>query len=185
MSWILNKILPPCHLLIFSTLLGTELYQTFIMTKVSFRALPKPSFRSLQKRVFPVYFKTQTVLLFLNVVTLSGLSAATKADWLPQLVAGITAVLNLSIYEPRTRRSMIEVAHQGENYLRRHYLADHLLWMRIEARHDGATTPEMQRLRKQFSRDHAMCIHLNLVSVGAMMFYGFRLGLRLDFGSVV
>ena len=51
---------------------------------------------------------------------------------------------------------------------------------------DGGPSPEMQRLRKVFSRNHAMTIHLNLISIGAMVVYGWRLGSRLvvDSGSV-
>ncbi|KAL6157329.1 hypothetical protein ACJQWK_07225 [Exserohilum turcicum] len=57
-STLLSAVLPPCHLLAYSTLLGTELYQTFVMTKVAHRALARPSFVNLQKRVFTIYFKT-------------------------------------------------------------------------------------------------------------------------------
>ena len=40
-------------------------------------------------------------------------------------------------------------------------------------------TLEMKRLKRDFSRNHAMSIHLNLISVGAMMMYGWRLAGRL------
>jgi hypothetical protein len=43
---------------------------------------------------------------------------------------------------------------------------------------DGVSV-EMKRLRRVFSRNHAMCIHLNLVSIGAMVAYGWRLAGRL------
>jgi len=38
---------------------------------------------------------------------------------------------------------------------------------------------EVKRLKREFSRNHAMTIHLNLVSVGAMVVYGWRLGGKL------
>jgi len=41
------------------------------------------------------------------------------------------------------------------------------------------TSAEMRALNKVFSRNHAMCIHLNLLSMGAMLFYGWRLALRM------
>jgi hypothetical protein len=43
---------------------------------------------------------------------------------------------------------------------------------------DGLSV-DMKRLRRVFSRNHAMCIHLNLVSIGAMVVYGWRLARRL------
>ncbi|KAK3998157.1 hypothetical protein QBC44DRAFT_376027 [Cladorrhinum sp. PSN332] len=177
MSSLLGKLLPPCHLLIFSTLLGTELYQTFVMTKVSYNALPRSAFRTLQKRVFPIYFKTQATLLLLNAITFPsggvwGLST-NKADWIPHLVAGITAILNLSIYEPRTRRSMILVAHQETR-------DSHVASDGGQGREAEEATSRMQKAKRNFSRDHAMCIHLNLISIGAMVVYGIRLASRLD-----
>lgn len=38
---------------------------------------------------------------------------------------------------------------------------------------------ETKSLRRVFSRHHAMSIHLNLISIGAMVFYGWRLASRL------
>jgi hypothetical protein len=40
-------------------------------------------------------------------------------------------------------------------------------------------SPEMKRLNRQFSRDHAMVIHLNAISTVATILYGFRLASRL------
>ena len=115
----LTKALPACHLLVYSSLLGTELYQSFVMTKVCYIALPRSAFRTLQKRVFPVYFRAQVALVLLSAVTfppagIFGL-AINRADWIPHLVAAVTAVLNLGVYEPQTRQCMIGVAHQGKS----------------------------------------------------------------------
>lgn len=110
-------ILPPIHLLTYSTLLGTQLYQTFVMTKVSYQALPRSAFTTLQKRVFPVYFRSQSLLLLFVAATavphgpISLLEA--KTSWISCLVAGATAALNLSIYGPRTKDLMVERIHQG------------------------------------------------------------------------
>ena len=38
-------------------------------------------------------------------------------------------------------------------------------------------------LAREFSRTHAMCIHLNLVTVCATVWYGWRLAMKLDFGG--
>lgn len=113
----MSSLVPPLHLLSFSTLLGTELYQTFVITKVAYNALPRTAFTSLQKQLFPIYFQSQSLLLFLTAVTFppSGPLGIIqhKGDWIPFSVAGVTAVLNLLVYGPRTRQSMIDRIHQG------------------------------------------------------------------------
>lgn len=148
-----QKVLGALHILSFSTLLGTDLYQTFFLTGIAFRSLPRAAFTTLQKRVFPVYFRLQTGLVLLAAVTvpwrglhgvpaldgglgqnsgqslgagegtLASLASSgglgllqSKYDWIPFLVAGGTAVLNLVVYEPRTRRAMMERIHQGKPF---------------------------------------------------------------------
>ncbi|KAL2192839.1 hypothetical protein P885DRAFT_5136, partial [Corynascus similis CBS 632.67] len=59
----------PYHLLFYSTLLGTELFQSFVNTKVCFVALPRSAFTTLQKRIFPIYFWAQTTLITLSALT--------------------------------------------------------------------------------------------------------------------
>lgn len=110
--------LAPYHLLFYSTLLGTELFQTFVNTKVCFVALPRSAFTTLQKRLFPIYFLTQTVLVVLSAITFppGGLSSLIlrKGDWIPYGVAIATALLNLTMYGPRTQQAMVDCIHQGE-----------------------------------------------------------------------
>lgn len=101
----LAALLPRFHLLFYSTLLGTSLFQTFVITKISFQALPRSAFITLQKRLFPVYFRVQTLLLVLTAATLP-LPRVLTADSVLFAVAGLTAVRNLVVYEPRTRGAM-------------------------------------------------------------------------------
>jgi hypothetical protein len=109
----------PIHLLAYSTLLGTELYQSFVMTKVAYQALPRSAFTSLQKRVFPIYFRGQSLLLLLVAATVPPRGPISLARqwtvWVPIIVAGATAALNLLVYGPETQKVMIERVHQGEN----------------------------------------------------------------------
>jgi hypothetical protein len=42
----------------------------------------------------------------------------------------------------------------------------------------------MEKRNRAFKRVHAMSIHLNLVTVGATVWYGFGLALRLETGVV-
>jgi hypothetical protein len=117
MSASLASFLAPAHLLVYSALLGTELYQTFVMTKVSYQVLPRSAFTTLQKRVFPIYFQSQTLLLLLVVVTAPPYGPVSlfrsKWEWLSLLHAGATAGLNLMVYGPKTQELMIERVHQG------------------------------------------------------------------------
>ncbi|KAL7620572.1 hypothetical protein AAE478_009567 [Parahypoxylon ruwenzoriense] len=117
-DWSPASFLAPLHILSYSTLLGAELYQTFVMTKVCYQALPKSAFTTLQKRVFPIYFRGQTLLLLLAAITIPPHGPLTlqanKGNWIPFAIAGGTAFLNLMIYGPRTRQIMVDRIHQGK-----------------------------------------------------------------------
>ncbi|RYP27565.1 hypothetical protein DL767_007635 [Monosporascus sp. MG133] len=150
----LTGLLGPLHLITYSTLLGTELYQTFVNTKVCHKALPRTAFTTLQKRVFPVYFRGQTLLLLLTAVTVPASGPfsliANEANWIPFTIAGATALLNLIVYGPRTQRIMVERIHQET---------------RDKRIFNDITTPsaEMRKLNKLFSRNHAMSVPLAII----------------------
>ncbi|KAI5918643.1 hypothetical protein F4810DRAFT_715247 [Camillea tinctor] len=170
-------LLAPLHILSFSALLGTELYQSFVVTKICFTSLTRPTFMSLQKRLFPVYFRTQSLLLLLTAVTIPPYGplslVAKKGTWIPLLVASATALLNLVVYGPRTSRLMLERAHRGTSNKPDNDNDDP---EEVEAR-----SAEMQRLKRSFSRSHAMSIHLNLIAIAATVWWGWKLGSLLDF----
>ncbi|KAI0549606.1 hypothetical protein F4679DRAFT_584322 [Xylaria curta] len=189
-----RSFLAPLHLLSFSTLLGTQLYQTFVVTKICYVSLPRSAFTTLQKfynvkleittneflctqRLFPIYFSGQSMLLLLTIVTIPPHGpltlVANKVAWIPFAIAGVTAALNLLVYGPRTKQLMIERIHQEtRDGLQKQTTDDD----------DAAETPspEMQRLRRSFSRNHAMSIHLNLLSIGAMLWWGWKLASSLN-----
>ncbi|KAI0203482.1 hypothetical protein F4808DRAFT_457757 [Astrocystis sublimbata] len=183
-----RSLLAPLHLLSFSTLLGTSLYQTFVVTKICYVSLPRSAFTTLQKRLFPVYFQGQSILILLTALTIPPHGPftliANKAAWIPFAVAGATAALNLLVYGPRTRQIMIERIHQETRDGRKRPVV-------AADKNDSATetpstpsTPsepsaEMQRLHRSFSRNHAMSIHLNLLSLSAMLWWGWRLASSL------
>jgi hypothetical protein len=119
-STIATAILPyiaPLHVISFSTLLGTQLYQTFIITKVCFDALPRSAFTTLQKRLFPIYFQTQSLLILSTALTFPPYGPLSllkpRVDLLPFAIAGVTSALNLIVYGPQTRQIMIDRIHQG------------------------------------------------------------------------
>lgn len=91
------------------------------MTKVCYQALPMSAFTTLQKRVFPIYFRIQTLLIILTAVTYPPYGPVSLifriSDLIPMTLAGATAVLNLGIYGPQTQKAMIERIHQGKAIL--------------------------------------------------------------------
>ncbi|OKO98758.1 hypothetical protein PENSUB_9009 [Penicillium subrubescens] len=109
----------PYHLLSYGALLGTEVYQSFVNTKLCFQALPMREFLALQKRLFPVYFKCQVGLAVLTAATHPpySLFSLVKDPWgaLPLVVVLITGSLNWFVYGPRTTTaSLVRRALGGE-----------------------------------------------------------------------
>lgn len=172
-------ILAPLHLLSYSTLLGTSLYQTFILTKLASQSLPRPAFVRLQARIFPIYFRSQSLLLVLVALTLPPHGPASifqaKRKWLPLAVAGVSAALNTFVYGPETGRIMLERVELGLCFglFGRHWLTE------LAARDSKQGSVEMERLNRAFSRAHAMSIHLNLVAIIATLFHGGYLSAKL------
>jgi len=50
-----------------------------------------------------------------------------------------------------------------------------------KAQLNGAISDDMKVLNRAFSRAHAMSIHLNLVTIGATLWYGWKLASKLQF----
>ena len=90
------------------------------MTKVCYNALPMSAFTTLQKRVFPVYFRLQSLLLFSTAIThppYGPVSLATSiGDLIPLGIGGGMAALNLLKWGPKTTEAMVERIHQGKSY---------------------------------------------------------------------
>jgi len=120
-----TTILPPFHLLLYSTLLGTQLYQSFIVTKIAHGALPIPSFTSLQKRLFPAYFRTTALLALGTVVTWPNWKTGEVFRWKLPFKEGkgwevgllgamvVMAGINWAWLGEAVRGVMIERIHQG------------------------------------------------------------------------
>ncbi|KAF4630987.1 hypothetical protein G7Y89_g7147 [Cudoniella acicularis] len=159
------------HLFAWGSLVGTELYQSFVMTKLCYLHLPRPQFTTLQRRVFPVYFSLQTGLVAATALTYPSGSILGLADnVVDATILGVTlglSVLNAFVFGPRTSQAMVERAHQETRDGRRH---DEV---------EGTISEAMKLLKRKFSRNHAMTIHLNFITIIATVVYGLRLGLKL------
>ncbi|KAK0935711.1 hypothetical protein LTR29_012713 [Friedmanniomyces endolithicus] len=131
------------HLLTYGTLLGSNLFQTFLNGPVSYTALPRPQFSTLQQAIFPPYFTLQSLLPLVLALTWPGDSHHTTStplglrgsgDVTGRLNAGYagllarenfwdalvpiammfgTSLLNLAVLGPATTRVMRRRKHQG------------------------------------------------------------------------
>ncbi|EFQ31016.1 uncharacterized protein GLRG_06160 [Colletotrichum graminicola M1.001] len=160
-----------CHVIPYATLLGTSLFQTFVNTKSCHSELPRSAFTTLQKRLFPVYFRCQAVLLVLTAITFPPYGPSSllleKRDWAPLAIVGLTTVANLFIYGPKTRQAMIDRVHQETRDAKRPDAVDE-------------PSPDMNAVKRLFSFSHAMSIHLNIIGIFGMVWYGGRLASKLN-----
>ena len=129
------------HILTYGTLLGSNLFQTFLAGPIAFTCLPRPQFSTLQQKIFPPYFSFQTVLPLVLALTWPGEKVAgaigvgsVRKDagwrglmeegnlWTALLPIGImfgTSLANLFVLGPATTKVMRERKHQGTNRLKR------------------------------------------------------------------
>jgi hypothetical protein len=88
------------------------------MTALSYRAIPIPQFRTLQKSVFPAYFNIQLVLITALAATHPQHSIVSLTqrwdEWVPIAIMFTTSSLNWAIFGPRTLQAMIRQTHQGK-----------------------------------------------------------------------
>ncbi|KAL2832759.1 hypothetical protein BJY01DRAFT_225707 [Aspergillus pseudoustus] len=191
----------PYHFLSYGALLGTELYQTFVNTKVTYLALPPREFLRLQRRLFPIYFRTQVGLALLTIVTrpptslsrvsdrgmgagvasvlpntttfLSWWDTPAVTDVLPLALVAVVGVANWLVYGPETSKAGARraVAVPSGSQERGQTPDD-----------QGAKFDEekVKQVKCEFSRNHAMCIHLNLVGVVATIWYAFLFARRVS-----
>ncbi|KAJ5223366.1 hypothetical protein N7468_007908 [Penicillium chermesinum] len=158
----------PYHLLSYGTLLGSQLFQSFINTKICYLALSKREFLLLQKKLFPVYFGSQIGLALLTAATHPPFSILSLIKDTPGLislavVAG-TGALNYYIFGPKTTTTA---------FVRRH----------VHDNNENAKAPvdeeRTKRANRGFSRVHAAAIHLNAISMVSTVFYGINLAANL------
>jgi hypothetical protein len=56
----------------YGTLLGAEIFQSFIGGTTAYRTLPRPQFSALQSKLFPIYFSMQSALPLALALTFPG-----------------------------------------------------------------------------------------------------------------
>lgn len=128
------------HILTYGTLLGSNLFQTFLGGPLAFKALPRPQFSTLQQAIFPPYFTFQAALPVLLALTWPGdkiaqvgAKAVTQntgfwgifsdnSFWtagIPVAIMFATSAANLFVFGPATTKVMKERKHQGKIELNR------------------------------------------------------------------
>ncbi|KAI2792517.1 hypothetical protein POX_b02555 [Penicillium oxalicum] len=168
----------PYHILSYGTLLGTQVFQSFVGGIVAFRALPRPQFATLQTAIFPVYFSMQTALPIVVALTasrhgqalgLSGLAAPENRfnTLLPMATVAITGLINMFVLRPLTVKTMRERKHQETRDGKKSYDAP-------------PHSKEMMALNKKFGRIHGLSSLVNMVSFIATVWYGAILSKRLE-----
>nr|OQO16121.1 hypothetical protein B0A51_16495 [Rachicladosporium sp. CCFEE 5018] len=173
------------HILTYGTLLGSNLYQTFLNGPVSYKALPRASFSTLQQAIFPPYFSLQSALPILLALTwpgdkiagVAGRELRKDSGWAGILsgenfwVAGVpvalmflTSAVNLVWFGPATTKILRERKHQEQ---RREMVRD----TGIKA----ITRPRF----KNFNILHGIASATNLVGTFAALYYGAVLAERI------
>jgi Domain of unknown function (DUF4149) len=102
--------LTPYYILSYGTLLGTEVFQSFIAGVQAYRVLPRPQFSTLQSAIFPIYFSMQTALPILLALTFPGSAHGTQissttstTSWgVSRTVGGLAGV-----FEPMNRWAVL------------------------------------------------------------------------------
>lgn len=151
----------------YGTLLGSTIFQSFIGGITAYRALPRAQFSSLQKAIFPPYFVLQTaapVALFLTYPRSLLHPASTDKPNL-YLIGTMfaTALLNLVYVGPQTTEVMRLRKHQETRDGKKSW-------------DEGPHSEEMRELNRRFGVLHGVSSLVNLVGLGAMVWYGAVLG---------
>jgi len=168
------------HILTYGTLLGSNLFQTFLGGPLAFKALPRPQFSTLQQAIFPPYFTFQAALPVLLALTWPGDKVAQvgaksvmhnsgfwgifsdNSFWtagIPVAIMFATSAANLFVFGPATTKVMKERKHQETRDGKKYY-------------DPGEKSPEMKRLNSSFGLLHGVSSGLNLLGTFAMFYYG-------------
>ena len=198
MTTLLTQLTSPAsyHILAYGTLLGTEVFQSFIAGVQSYRVLPRPQFSALQSALFPIYFSMQTALPVALALTFPGSTHGTQispttstTSWAVSHTPGglvgvlepmnrlavlaplatifVTSLVNLVYIGPTTTKVMRDRKHQETRDGKKSY-------------DNPPHTAEMQELNRRFATMHGVSSLLNMVGCVATVWYGFYLAGRIN-----
>lgn len=166
----------------YGTLLGTEVFQSFIAGVTAYKVLPRPQFATLQSALFPIYFSMQTALPVVLALTFPGertaigrvqssisgvLEPSSRLHVLtPLAIMCLTGLANMVYIGPKTTQIMRERKHQETRDGKKSYDA-------------GEQSEAMQALNRQFGILHGTSSLVNMVGCFATLWYGFYLAERI------
>lgn len=166
----------------YGTLLGTEVFQSFIAGVTAYKVLPRPQFATLQSALFPIYFSMQTALPVVLALTFPGertaigrvqssisgvLEPSSRLHVLtPLAIMFLTGLANMVYIGPKTTQIMRERKHQETRDGKKSYDA-------------GEQSEAMQALNRQFGILHGTSSLVNMVGCFATLWYGFYLAERI------
>ncbi|EEA20655.1 hypothetical protein TMatcc_000649 [Talaromyces marneffei ATCC 18224] len=172
--------LGPFHILSYGTLLGAQIYQSFIGGTVAFKALPRPQFSALQNKLFPIYFSLQSALPLALALTfpgkfgtsdlssISGVFADENryAVLLPLTIISVVGLVNMFYLTPLVGKVIKERFQQESIDGKKAYDAP-------------PHSQKMTELNKRFGKLHGLSSLLNMGALIATIAYGVYLGGRL------
>ncbi|KFX94773.1 hypothetical protein V490_04178 [Pseudogymnoascus sp. VKM F-3557] len=170
--------LAPYHILAYGTHLGAQTWQTFVSGITAYQTLERSQFSALQQRVFPRYFTLQTAFPLIIALTYPGVGLGASSyhgalapanQWsvlYPLTTAFVCGFLNLVFVGPKTseliRLRKAQETRDGKKSI-----------------DPPPHSKDMLGLNKRFARVHGASALLNLVSLGASIWYGVGLSARL------
>ncbi|KAF7846400.1 hypothetical protein BT93_L4461 [Corymbia citriodora subsp. variegata] len=172
----------PYHIISYGTLLGSEIFQSFIAGIVAFKALPRAQFATLQSALFPIYFAMQTALPIALMFTFpaestaigrtsSSLSGVLEPNHrmnvlVPLAVTSLTGLANAVVIGPATTKCMKDRKHQETRDGKKSY-------------DQGPHSEAMQALNTRFAWLHGASSLVNMIGCVTTVWYGFYLGERM------
>ncbi|NWX55297.1 TM205 protein, partial [Promerops cafer] len=157
------------HLLFLSTSWGMQVWVTFVAGFVMSRHLPRHTFGSIQRELFPYYFHISSTCAFLNLTLFAvphTCEALTAGFAPPQIIVFLlciaAAVLNTQCFGPVTSG----IAADLQRVERSHGLGQELgLAASGPRRQLRASSPSYRQLARRFALYHALSSLCNLLCI--------------------
>ncbi|KAI5287252.1 hypothetical protein KEM52_001681, partial [Ascosphaera acerosa] len=125
----MESMLAPAHILSYGTLLGSQVFETFVASVIAFKSLERPAFSKLQNHTFPCYFGMTTALPVVVALTFPGLKTAVSTvapslagvldesvrcgTLVPLATVFFTSLTNLVCFLPRAKEIKAQRAKLG------------------------------------------------------------------------
>lgn len=154
------------HVLAYSTCLGTNVFQTFLVGPIAYSTLPRQQFGNLQARLTPSFFGLQAITATICVAASYYSTSGTYNELIA--MSGVAAInlLNLAILGPMTTKMMME-RHKLERSSGQKYT-------------DPEVSPEMAKITRDFNIMHSISASINLLGLLGLLAHAVHLGHKLD-----